>query len=62
VARRKAKHLKESGAVPWNEQIKQKDAGALHDKMENEMRRKEQERLESGKLAREMDASVEKEK
>lgn len=62
TARRKAKHLKESGAVPWNEQITQKAAGPLHDKLESDMRKKEQERLESGKLAKEMDAAVKREK
>jgi len=61
-ARRKAKHLKESGAVPWDEQIKQKDAGPLHDKLESDMRKREQEKLQSGALAQSMDASVKEEK
>lgn len=58
TARRKAKHLKDSGAVPWDEQIKEKDANNLHDKLENDMRRREQERLQSGQLQRDMDRSV----
>jgi len=58
VARRKAKHLKESGAVPWDEQIKQKEATTLHDKLENDMRKREEDKIASGKLARDMDAAV----
>lgn len=61
-ARRQAKHLKESGAVPWNEQIKQKDAGPLHDNLESDMRRREQEKLQSGQLDRDMAAAIKEEK
>ena len=61
VARRKAKRLKESGAVPWEEQIKATTAGKMFDSLEGEMRKKEQKKFESGEADRAMDRSIKEE-
>lgn len=60
-ARRKAKRLKESGVVPWEEQIKASNAGAMHDKFESAMRKAETEKALDGTLEKEMDKKISEE-
>jgi len=56
--RRKAKRLKESGTVGWEEQIKACEADGLCDRMESEMRKKEVDKAKRGELDRQMDNAV----
>jgi len=60
-ARRQAGRLKESGAVPWQEQIKLEHADGMHSRLETEMRKKEAKKAESGQLDKQMDASIKEE-
>lgn len=57
-ARRQASRLKNSGAVPWPEQIKINQAEGMYDRLGTEMRRKEAKKAESGALDKEMDTQV----
>ncbi len=57
IARRRALRLKNSGAVPWPEQIKQDKAEGLHSRLESEARKKEIKKIEDG-LDKKMDRSI----
>jgi len=57
-ARKSAIKLKESGTVPWKEQIKIKEAVPMENRLASEIRKKEIEKARSGQLDREMDSKL----
>lgn len=56
IARRKAMRLKNSGAVPWTEQIKKDQAEGLSERMDSDVRKREVKKAEQA--AKEMEGNI----